>query len=254
MRKTVFFLILPFLALFSTGLEAQNVGFLVDSANKYYTEGRYSRAITFYKKILNQGIEAPGIYYNLGNAYYKSNQLPEAILNYERARLRDPNNEDIKYNLQLARSQITDKIEEIPEFFITRWIRQLIDVFSSDFWAITSAFTFLLFLLFFSVYLYTGKIGLKKSSFWIALLAVFIAITSFVFASQQKKDIVDSDQAIVFAPKVTVKSSPAQSGTDLFVIHEGTKVFIQDEMGEWYEISLSDGSQGWLRKQSVEPI
>ncbi|MCF8336061.1 MAG: tetratricopeptide repeat protein [Bacteroidales bacterium] len=226
----------------------------MDSANKYYSEGRYEKAISFYKRVLDKGLESSGIYYNLGNAYYKAHQLAPAILNYERARLRDPNNEDIQYNLQLARSQITDKIERIPEFFITRWINQLINLFSSDLWAMISMITFIAFLALFSVYLYSQRRGVKKSGFWIGLLALAIAVASFVFASQQKKEVVESEQAIVFAPKVTVKSSPAESGTDLFVIHEGTKVFINNNMGEWYEIRLSDGSQGWLRKKSVEPI
>lgn len=248
-------LLIIFLFVFSAGkVSSQEIRSLVDSANQYYSEGRYEQAINHYKQILDKGYESAGIYYNLGNAYYKANQLAPAILNYERARLREPGNEDIKYNLQLARSQITDKIENIPEFFITRWIRQLIDVFPSDIWAIISMLTFVAFLALFSVYLYGQRMGLKKAGFWVGLLALAIAVASFVFASRQKEEVMNSEQAIVFAPKVTVKSSPAESGTDLFVIHEGTKVYIEDNMGEWYEISLSDGSQGWLRKKNVEQI
>lgn len=247
-------LIVSLFVLLTVKVGTGNPSSLLDSANQSYTEGKYTEAIDFYKQVLNSGIEAPGIYYNLGNAYYKSNQLAPAILNYEKALLRDPGNDDIQYNLQLARSQITDKIEKIPDFFLTQWIRQWKNLFSSDRWAMISMIAFILFLVLFSVYLYSNRLGLKKAGFWISLLAVAIAIASFVFAFRQKQDIVDSGQAIVFSPKVTVKSSPAQSGTELFVIHEGTKVFIQDEMGEWYEIRLSDGSQGWLRKSSVEPI
>ena len=249
--------ILPILSLIvfiTAGVEAQKPATLVDSANKLYSEGQYGEAINAYKQLLDQGYESPGIYYNLGNAYYKTNQLAPAILNYERARVRDPGNEDIQHNLELARSQITDRIENIPDFFITRWINQWINLFSSDIWAIISMVAFIAFLALFSVYLYSMRMGLKKSGFWIGLLALAIAIASFVFASQQKQEVVNNDQAIVFAPKVTVKSSPAESGTNLFVLHEGTKLLIEDNMGDWYRIRLSDGSEGWLRKISVEPI
>jgi len=233
---------------------AQSARQILDSANQRYTEGRYGEAVDLYQRVLAKGKEAPGVYYNLGNAYYKSNQLAPAILHYERARLRDPNNEDIKYNLELARQQITDRIEEIPDFFITRWIRQFINMLSSDQWARLSMFTFVAFLVLLSVYLYTRNVGLKKGAFWVGILAVVLAVSSFVFSLQQKKDILNSEEAIVFDPKVVVRSSPAQSGTKLFVIHEGTKVYIEDRVSGWYEIRLSDGSQGWLRQQSVEPV
>lgn len=243
-----------FMVLLATGTTAQVESFMVDSANKHYMEGEYRQAIQLYQQVLNKGIEAPGIYYNLGNAYYKTHQLAPAILNYERALLRNPSNEDIQYNLKLARSQIPDKIEKIPEFFINQWVKNLIDTFSSDTWAVISMIAFALFLVLFSLYLYSQRIQVKKSSFWISMLAVAIAIASFTFSYKQKQEVMNSKQAIVFASKVTVKSSPAESGTDLFVIHEGAKVFIADQMSEWYEIRLADGSQGWLRKKTVEAI
>lgn len=252
--KKKWLLVISLFVFFVGDVSSQEVRSLVDSANQYYSEGRYKQAIKYYEQVLDRGYESAGIYYNLGNAYYKANQLAPAILNYERARLREPGNEDIRYNLQLARSQITDRIENMPDFFISRWIRQLIDFFPSDIWATISMVTFLAFLALFSVYLYSQRVGLKKTGFWVGLLALVIAVASFVFAFRQKEEVMDSEQAIVFAPKVTVKSSPAESGTDLFVIHEGTKVYIEDNMGEWFEIRLSDGSQGWLRKKNVEPI
>jgi tetratricopeptide (TPR) repeat protein len=232
----------------------QNPKALIDSANQAYSRANYEKAIQFYQQVLAQGKESPGVYYNLGNAYYKNHQLAPAILNYEKARLRSPNNEDIQYNLELARKQVTDKIDAIPDFFLTRWFRNFVNLFSSDFWAILSMSSFVLFLILFSIYIYTSRYGLKKTAFWISLLAILIAGTSFAFSYQQKKDVVNSQQAIVFSPKVTVKSSPAESGTDLFVIHEGTKVYVEEKMGAWYEIKLADGSKGWLRKTHIEPI
>jgi tetratricopeptide (TPR) repeat protein len=253
MRKTYLFFLFLLTGLFS-GAQAQDAAQLLDSANQQYNRGQYRKAIETYEQVLARGQEAPGVYYNLGNAYYKTNQLGPAILNYERARLREPGNEDIHYNLDLARQQITDRIEQIPDFFLTRWVRQFINLLPSDQWAVMSAATFVIFLVFLTLYLYTRRLTLKKSSFWMGILALVIAVASFVFAMQQKKDIVDSQQAIVFDSKVVVRSSPARSGTELFVIHEGTKVYLEDKVSGWYEIRLSDGSQGWLKQETVEPV
>jgi tetratricopeptide (TPR) repeat protein len=247
-------LLIAVLALGSTVANSQQTERLLDSANHYYSKGKYEESIRLYEKILDNGKESAGIYYNLGNAYYKTYDIANAILNYERAKLREPNNEDIQYNLELARKQVTDKIDAIPEFFLTKWFRQFVNLFSSDFWAILSMSAFILFLVLFSVYLYSAKLNLKKTAFWVGILAIIISAMSFAFSLQQKKDIVNSEQAIVFSSKVTVKSSPAQSGTELFVIHEGTKVSIEQKVGNWYEIKLSDGSKGWLKQTHIEII
>jgi len=251
-RSIILSLLLPLLL--TLRVDARKAGALLDSANQYYARGQYQKAIRTYQAILQDGKEAAGIYYNLGNAYYKTNQLAPAILNYERARLRDPGNEDIQYNLELARKQVTDRIEEIPDFFLTRWFRQFINLFSSDQWSVISMIAFMAFLAWLSVYLYSRRLSLKKTAFWISLLSVAIAVAAWVFAFQQKQDVIKSRQAIVFDSKVTVRSSPDQSGTELFLIHEGTKVHVQDRVSGWYEITLEDGSQGWLKSGSVEYI
>jgi tetratricopeptide (TPR) repeat protein len=252
MKRTV---LIAIVVIISIGASVgQNVKSILDSANQAYAQGRFEKSIELYNRILAQGKEAPGIYYNLGNAYYKTHQLAPAILNYEKARLRAPQNEDIHYNLELARQQVTDKIDKIPDFFLTRWFRNFVNIFSSDTWAVISMVTFILFLVLFSLYLYSNRLGLKKTSFWTGILALIITVASFAFALQQKKDIINSQQAIVFSSKVTVRSSPAESGTELFVIHEGTKVYLEEKMGEWYEIRLADGSQGWLKHTHIEPI
>ena len=174
-RLIILFLLSAVMIPVTQGQSAQS---LLDSANHQYAEGRYQQAIRTYQQVLAQGQEAPGIYYNLGNAYYKNNQLAPAILNYERARLRAPGNEDIQYNLGLARQQITDRIEEMPQFFLSRWSRQFMNLLSSDQWAVISMVAFILFLVLFSVYFYTRRIGLKKSSFWIGMLALAITAAS----------------------------------------------------------------------------
>ena len=253
MKRTIILIIV--INLIALGAVAQKVEPLIDSANNAYAEQNYEKAVGFYEKVLDKGLESPELYYNLGNAYYKLHDLASAILNYERARQLAPNDEDIQYNLELARNQITDKIEPVPEFFLLRWVENALNVFSTNTWALVSLISFIAFLVLFSVYLYSAKLGVKKSSFWIGVIALIISIASFSFSYQQKQDIVNSGEAIVFSPKVTVKSSPSESGTELFVIHRGVKVhIIDDEIKGWYEIKLADGNKGWLKRETVEPI
>ncbi|MFP4025582.1 MAG: tetratricopeptide repeat protein [Thiohalospira sp.] len=227
---------------------------LLDSANQSYTNGNYAQAINQYEKILEQGYESAALYYNLGNAYYKQNIIEKAILNYERALLLKPNDEDIKYNLEMANRLTVDRIEKLPDFFLSVWFKNIVNWFSSDLWAIISISSFLLTLVFISIYLYTRKYGLKKLSFWLGFVLILISIFSLTISYKQKQKILVKDTAIIMSPSITVKSSPDKSGTDLFVIHEGTKVWIQDHVGEWKEIKLSDGSEGWLKAENIEEI
>jgi len=235
-------------------LKAQQTDSLLLNANSLYTQGKYQRAAGLYKKIVELGYESADLYYNLGNAYYKQNVVSRAILNYEKALELDPNNEDIKYNLQLANHYVVDQIEVLPGFFLTDWIKNLRNIFSSDSWAVISISSFIIMLIFVSIYLYTRRFGLKRIAFWLAFIMIIISAVSFIFSYQQKQKIVTGNTAIVMNPSVTVKSSPDASGTDLFVIHEGTKVWIGDEISGWNEIKLSDGSKGWLPAEDIETI
>lgn len=253
MRRISAIFILLILTIVSVHAEKQHNEWL-DSANQAYTNGDYAKAINHYEMILEHGYESAALYYNLGNAYYKQNIIDKAILNYERALLLKPHDEDIKYNLEMANRLTVDRIEKLPEFFLNVWIRDSINWFSSNHWAIISIIVFVLALIFISIYIYTRKYGLKKLSFWLGFIFIIISVFSLIFSSKQKKKIITKDTAIVMEPSVTVKSSPDISGTDLFVIHEGTKVWLQDEVGNWKEIKLSDGSKGWLKAEDIEEI
>lgn len=235
-------------------LNAQEADSLLAKANNLYTEGKYQDAIDTYENILKLGYESPELYYNLGNTYYKQNVIAQTILNYEKALQLAPNDEDINYNLQLTNRLVVDKIVVLPVFFVTGWVRNLKNLFISDIWAIISIISFLLTLLFISFYLYSQNLGFKKLSFWFGFFIVIISIISFIFSYQQKQKILTGDTAIVMSSSVTVKSSPDASGTDLFVIHEGTKVWVEDKISDWNEIKLSDGSKGWLKADNIEAI
>jgi tetratricopeptide (TPR) repeat protein len=222
--------------------------------NQQYVDGNFEQSIKTYESVLDSGYEAPELYFNLGNAYFKSHKLTPAILNYERAILLAPHDDDIAYNLDLARSYVLDKIDLLPQLFLKDWHMKVVRLFHSDIWAYISIFFFILSLFLFSLYLFKQGYRIKRVAFWIGLLCLFISISSFIFSYHHKQLISNHNKAIIFTPAVTVKSSPDNSGTDLFVIHEGTKVTIEDTLGLWAEIRLEDGNKGWLFRSDIEKI
>ncbi len=223
-------------------------------ANEHYTKGEFEKAIELYEQILNSEVESSEIYFNLGNAYYKSNKTTMAILNYERAKKLAPNDEDILSNLELAQKHVIDKIEVLPELFIKKWIWAFENSLSSDTWAIYSVIGFIIFLIFFLLFLFSNKIIIKKISFVIGLLLFVFSVVGFKTSYKLKKNSINIKEAIIVSPAVTVKSSPDESGTDLFLLHEGLKVNLTDSLGEWRKIKLSDGNVGWLEKTAIIPI
>ena len=246
--------LLVFLLLLIVNTFGQAMDDSLRAGNQYYTEEKYEDAIRVYEWILNEGFEAPELYYNLGNAYFKSHKMTFALLNYERAKLLDPVNEDIDYNLELAKSFAIDKIDEVPPFFLTQWHNAMVNMFSGDAWAVISMASFVFLLLVFSIYLYTRKYGIKKLSFWISVLLLYISISSFVFALNDRQRVLHPGTALILSSSVTVESSPDESGTDLFLIHEGTKVAIKEKLGDWTRIRLSDGKTGWVPSNSIIEI
>lgn len=219
-----------------------------------YVNNDFASAIQIYESLLQQG-EAPEIYYNLGNSYYKMDDIARAILNYERALLLSPGNADIRANLEIARSKAIDKVTPIPEIFFVAWIKSLVNSQSSDAWAKTGIVPFLLFLVSLAVFFFTQHIKWKKVGFGAAALLLVVTVLANVFASQQKSFLTERNDAIILSPSVTVRSTPSESGTSLFILHEGRKVEIKDNsMREWKEIRLEDGKVGWVPASSVEVI
>lgn len=227
---------------------------LIQKANDHYTKEEYNKAIDGYNQILMAGIESPEVYYNLGNAYYKTNQFTLAILNFERAKLLAPDDEDIEFNLAVANQKVVDSIQELPGIFIVRWWNSLINSQTTDSWAVLSIIGFILFLTLVGLYFFARTGDVKRVSFWAACFFIVLTIFSWSFAAKQKSRLVNHSFAIVMQPTVTIKSSPSEKGTNLFVIHEGLKVRITDKLGDWVEIRLADGNKGWLLTESIEQI
>ncbi|MFZ4520770.1 MAG: tetratricopeptide repeat protein [Bacteroidales bacterium] len=226
----------------------------VAKANKAYSAGSYEAAAGLYQKVAEAGYYSPELFYNLGNACFKMNDYSKAILWYERARRLDPGNEDINFNLNVANTKISDKIEPLPELFYKRWFNNIVYAFSIDGWAMIGICMFVAGLLGFVLYLASRVLFLRKVGFWTGTAFVFLAFISLAFAWIGYNTTKSVNEAIVFAPTITVKSSPDEKSTDLFVLHEGTKVLLLDNISGWYEIRIANGSVGWLPKTSLEKI
>jgi len=227
---------------------------LLDEANKKYNEASYHEAAELYNKVLMNGFESSKLYYNLGNSYFKLKDMASAILYYEKAKKLSPGNEDVLFNLKIANNNIVDKIEIVPELFYVRWWNSLTHFFTVDQWGVVSLISFFLALSFALIFLLAGIVWMKKFSFWLGILFLLLTISSYSLANERfslfKKDF----EAIVFTPTVTVKSSPSDNSIDLFVIHSGTKVQITDNVGEWFEIKIANGSVGWILNTDIKKI
>lgn len=224
------------------------------NADDEYAKGNYQQAIKDYQEILKAGVSSE-IYYNLGNAYYRTDNITQALLAYERALQLSPGDNDIRFNLQYARSKTIDKITPETEMFFVTWYNSLVNFTSVDRWANTAIVSIVMALLLILVFLFAPQMWARKSGFYGS--AVFLLLFAFanLFAFQQKHELETKQGAIVIAPTVNVKKTPAVSGTDVFVIHEGTRVDITDRgMKQWRGIKLADGREGWLKTSQIEEI
>lgn len=224
------------------------------NADDEYAKGNYQQAIKDYQEILKAGVSSE-IYYNLGNAYYRTDNITQALLAYERALQLSPGDNDIRFNLQYARSKTIDKVTPETEMFFVTWYNSLVNFTSVDRWANTAIVSIVMALLLILVFLFAPQMWARKSGFYGS--AVFLLLFAFanLFAFQQKHELETKQGAIVIAPTVNVKKTPAASGTDVFVIHEGTRVDITDRgMKQWRGIKLADGREGWLKTSQIEEI
>jgi tetratricopeptide (TPR) repeat protein len=242
--------VLPVIELFAQ--ESQEEKF--NKAAGFYSTGKYNEALDEWKSVYNTGVRSAALDFNIGNAFFKVSNIPGAILFYERALLLKPADEDIQYNLQIARTLVVDKFVEIPDLFFIRWYNFLSLSLSTNFWAKISIASFVLFLIALSLYIYSSIYRFKVIGFWLAIFLLLLSISSVSFSLRNRNLIYNNSKAIIFNPLVNGKSSPDNSGTDLFVLHEGTRVTIEDEVGGWYEIRLSYGNKGWVPANSLEKI
>lgn len=227
---------------------------LMQRANTAYQQQQYAEAVALYQQIADAGNEGSVLYYNLGNAYYKTDDLSHALLWYERALRLDPRNEDIKHNIAFVNRQLVDRIEVLPELFITRWWNALSKSLTSNTWAILSIIFCALMFLSVVLLLVARRPWLRSLGLATTVLCLLLTVFPIIFAHKEAVRYEKFPEAIVMQPVLNAKSTPNATGNDLFVIHEGLKVGVTDRLNDWLEIKLPNGEKGWVPAQGVEGI
>jgi len=242
------------LVLFASSIYASRVDDLMAEGNAAYQNEDFAEAQKKYEEILNEGFVSPGLYYNLGNTYFKLNQLGKSILNYERALDLSPTFENAQYNLDIAKARTIDKIKAVPELFIISWWNSILRLFSPTGWSVIVIIFYLSLLTIIALWFLTKSSNNKQllSMFGLGNLVVVVFLSVLLYSSIKLET--ERDYGILLKSTVTVKASPNSNSEDAFVIHEGVKFLVQDELSDWAEIKLDDGKIGWLPKSTFETI
>lgn len=247
-RITLILMVLAFLPCFVVAQNSSDEMFA--QANAAYDEGHYDAALNLYTNIIEMGQESVPLYFNMGNAYYKLRSYPMAIYYYEKALKLDPSNDDVRTNLEIANLAIADKIEPVPQSFISKGWNDVKNLFSVNMWAVLSVVLLALFLTSLYLFFRSRRMGIRKLGFFVGLILLLLFVLSFVFSMEKYQMAQAEDHAIVVTPTVTVKSSPNGGSVDLFVLHEGTKIQILDKANGWNKVRIANGSEGWLPEDS----
>ena len=235
--------------------QKEYVDSLWNAANQAYAEGRWNDALSDYELISGMGLESAALYCNTGDACFKAGNVPGAILYYERALKLDPSYSDARYNLELLNMGIQDRIDPVPEFVLKAWSREVCYIMDSDAWAVCFIVFMALALALVLLFILSPSVAGRRTGFFAGIVMILLAAFSLTFSLWQKKDYMRADDAIVMRPVTSVKSSPSsEASKDLFILHEGTKVKIIDEVGSWNNIELADGRQGWIPAGDIETI
>ena len=232
----------------------ENTSSLFDQGNAYYNEANYAEAVNSYKQVLQNGLHSAELYYNLGSAYYRLNQVAESIYYFEKAKKLDPKNEDIKINSSFAQNMTIDAIEPLPESQITQLRNRLFGLMSLDSWSQLCLVFLWLSLCLFLGYLFVFSSNLKRVFFFLSLITSLLFLGSFTVGFS-KNALLDQNQfAILFSSKIDVWSEPNQQGELLFILHEGTKVQVLDSLSEWKKIRIANGSEGWFKNGEIKKL
>jgi hypothetical protein len=244
------------LDLVSTGIDPgqADVDSLYMIANDLYQQGQYEPALERYNAVILSGEESADLYYNMGNAAYRSNSIGHAILYYEKALKLEPTHQDALHNLDYVSRYRLDSFEQVPVLFLRTWIDGFVRLFPERIWSILAMIFFVIILSGILFYLFSRHMLVKKLGFISGMAALLLFVITISAAINRHRDIVNPDSGIILAPSVVVRSSPSESGTELFILHEGTKIEVNEEVSGWKNIKLVDGREGWILTSAFQSI
>ena len=247
------YLTLIIVIFFSSNIFAQNED-RFQKANQLYNQEKFQEAIELYKTILDSGEESAALYYNLGNSYYKQSNIGPSIYYYEKALQLAPGDEDILNNLTFAQNSAIDKIDVMPQSFITKFVNSITNLTVIDGWAWVSIIGVLVFVVLMILYFIATSSVKKRLFFVTSWVFLFLGIVAVTFAFKQNKDLITTQYAIVFSQESEVKSEPNMRSDEVFKLHEGTKIQITDTVSNWKKIKLADGKIGWIPSSDIKEL
>lgn len=239
------------LFIISINVYSNNVDNLADSAQNYFMQSRYDESLQLYDSIIKLGYSSTDLYYNVGNCYYRTNDLANSIYYYEKALILDPSNEDAEFNLKIANQQLKQNIEPVPVPFYTEWGTSILNIMSSDAWTIFNIVVLVLLMAGIAVYLFIDNITFQKTGFAVAAVCLVLFVFTAVCAYKSSTVITDNKYAIVFEQSM-VMSSPNSDAVNSFEICEGLKVSVTDSANNMYNIKLADGKEGWIKAADIK--
>lgn len=252
--RSLFIHLITYLVLFCGSILPDNIDGYMQQAGSYYRNGEFDKAIEMYEDLISQGYEGTSLYFNLGNAYYRIGKIGYAILNYERALKFSPTDDDVKHNLAFANLSTVDRIQPLPTFFLFEWWEFLLSSLSVNGWTYLVYFFFILLLILFVIYFFAKTIAQQKIILFsglAALIILLIAVSLLIVKNSREQTLISG---VIIEQSITVKTSPDPKSTDAFVIHEGLKVNLEDQLDDWVKIRLADGKVGWVENKAVERI
>lgn len=255
MKRILYTLVVIVAATLSASAQNRVQDSLWQAGNDSYAMGNFTSAIESYNKILDGGYESAKLYYNLGNSYYRVKNMGKAVVYYKKALKLDPSNADAKANLAMAKARCVDKIEQVPEFMVVTWIKNVRDLLSSDSWAgigIAAMVVLCIISLFFRYAIKRSR-G-KTVAFILWVVAFAVVVISFAFSVSAYNKAKGGEEAVVVSAVGSIKSSPSQDGNPIFILHEGTEVKLLETVEDWCKIEIADGRQGWVKSSDLEMI
>jgi pentatricopeptide repeat protein len=234
--------------------QGKNVDESLQQAGTYYRNGEFDKAINIFEELISDGYEGTSLYFNLGNSYYRIGKIGYAILNYERALKLSPSDEDVKHNLAFASLSTVDRIQPLPTFYLFEWWESILALLSVNGGTYITFFFYLLLLFLIVAYFFAKTIYQQKLILFsgLGVLVILLLSVSLLIVKINKEQTVIG--GVIIEQSITVKTSPDPQSTDAFVIHEGLKVNLEDQLDEWVKIRLADGKVGWVENRAVERI
>lgn len=248
------FVFAPKVSIAAETMDKSSAESLMAQGNQYYQSKQYDKAVDTYQQIVSAGFEGTSLYYNLGDAYYREGKLGLAILYYEKALRLSPGDGDAIHNLKIANARTVDKIEALPQFFLFEWWESLLALSSVTGWTYAAYAFYILFLFSIGLYFFAKRSGLQRSAVYSGFATTLLLVITVSLLAVKLNREMNVKSAIVIAPTATVKLSPDSTSNDAFIIHEGLKVRELNSVGDWIDIRLQDGKEGWIQRNDIATI